>query len=394
MRAHFALTFGLAVTISSSGCLARQVAADGRNFRQALLDMYTDQIMDNLIRAAENRAFVQISYRALTVTDAQILKANLGAEADPTQTNTVLRTTAALVSNMYGATTKLLYGSSLERDRTMQIFADPVLAKDDVYTYYLAFAHDPSLFVCSDRPPCGPVHIKKKCGGKWYWVPDDAAGVFLQLALRTTFMRGTDPPPPLLWDTTIDDVQVVETLYKGKDKDKQPSGFNVVVKLKKAVPNSDGLLFIDTADGNQYERRVLHWPSPKKKDEEMVQELQTQISIDEAAKLFDKKEQAVSADTVGAILRDKLKDRPAQFYTTAKENRGELPLDRQRLEAAVKAYNEYRKGLLEPVVPATSLHSEPSPQTVVRSCVTTAPTNPVEETARPRLCTFGRPFAP
>src|SRR6516162_5139856 len=106
------------------GCLARQVAADGRNFRQALLEMYTDQVMDNLIRASENMPFVQLAYRNLTVTDLQTVKASLGDESDPTKMKTVAELTAALLQSVHGYTNKLFYNGGFERDRQMQFQAD------------------------------------------------------------------------------------------------------------------------------------------------------------------------------------------------------------------------------------------------------------------------------
>src|SRR5207237_8099991 len=101
---------------------------------------------------------------------------------------------------------KILFGASLERDRTMEFKADPVTGKDDVYDYYLAFARDPELFVASPKEPSCPVYMKKKRGATWYWIPTSAGGVFLQLVLKTTFLRGPDTPPPTSWPTMIEDI--------------------------------------------------------------------------------------------------------------------------------------------------------------------------------------------
>src|SRR5438876_5291007 len=113
----------LAISFGSTGCLARQVASDGCHFRQALLDMYTDQVMENLIHASENQPFVQLAYRNLIVTDTQILKGNLGGEVDPSSSRTSLRLTSALLTSMRSVSSKLGFGANLERDRTMQFRA-------------------------------------------------------------------------------------------------------------------------------------------------------------------------------------------------------------------------------------------------------------------------------
>lgn len=237
-----------ALTIASSGCFLHQVANDGINFRQSLLDMYTDQIMDNLIRASQNRPFAQLSYRNLIVTDFQMSKCSISDEADPTNSHTLAATTGALLTSMHSFTDKVVFGVNMERDRTMEFTSDPVTGKNDVYEYYLAFASDPTLFrVSKQEPGCG-FQIKKKSGDQWYWVPADAGGVFLQLALKTTFMRGTETPPPVFWETRIVSMEPgwgsdapahpAESQFKYTftfqdpvPNDNAPSGFHMVVEL-------------------------------------------------------------------------------------------------------------------------------------------------------------------
>src|SRR2546426_6899290 len=72
----------LACVVLTGGCLARQVARDGANFRTAIEDMYTDQIMDNLIRAHNNLPFIQLSYSNMLVQDTDT--ASGMAEVDQT----------------------------------------------------------------------------------------------------------------------------------------------------------------------------------------------------------------------------------------------------------------------------------------------------------------------
>ena len=45
----------------------RSFRNDGNQVRRALLDMYEDQAMDNLIRAHENLPFVQLNYHDVLV---------------------------------------------------------------------------------------------------------------------------------------------------------------------------------------------------------------------------------------------------------------------------------------------------------------------------------------
>jgi hypothetical protein len=234
----------------ASGCLTRQVARDGINFRQALLDIYTDQVMDNLIRASQNRPFVQLAYRNLIVTDAQTCKASASNEADPSSNKSVAKATSALLTSMHAFTDRILFGGSLQRDRTMQFLSDPVTGQKDVYEYYLAFANDPALFCSSQGEPKCAVHIKKKCDGKWYWVPQEASGVFLQLALKTTFMRGPQTPPPIYWDTTIGAV-ISKGQHQSANSDKSVVQYDYEITFLNPVPNDggDGFRLIADLDG-------------------------------------------------------------------------------------------------------------------------------------------------
>src|SRR5580704_10943044 len=91
-RTRDRLGFGLFLVISLvavSGCLGRQVASDGSTFRQALLDMYTEQALNNLICARTNQPFVQLAYRDLNVTDLKMVSLGISDEIDPTHTQTV-----------------------------------------------------------------------------------------------------------------------------------------------------------------------------------------------------------------------------------------------------------------------------------------------------------------
>src|SRR5690242_16054393 len=73
----------LLIAAVANGCLARQVAEDGMGIRRALVDMYTDQALDNLIRAHENRPFVQLKYSQLAIKDTDDAMATVnGGDAE------------------------------------------------------------------------------------------------------------------------------------------------------------------------------------------------------------------------------------------------------------------------------------------------------------------------
>ena len=272
MRVRLALSLLGTCCLLYAGCLSRQVSTDGRNFRQSLQDMYTDQVMDNLISAANNQAFVQLDYKGLIVTDTQTIKANISDESDPTSARTLARKTGAILASMHGYTNKLLYGGSFDCNRQMQFSADPVAGKSDIYDYYIAFVREPSLFCSSEQKPRGAVHIAKKSGDRWYWVPTEAAALFLQLALKTTVMRGPDPAPPIYWETTIEDVAPQYNEKTGEELKQAIGGQMVTVKyfvtLASEVPNGDngGVAEVTLADGSkqQFELHKLRFYNPIK----------------------------------------------------------------------------------------------------------------------------------
>jgi hypothetical protein len=230
-----------------SGCLARQVACDGKGFRQSLLDMYTDQVMDNLIRARCGQAFVQLAYRDLLVQDYDTLTATAGNE-NLSQGVRATGPVGQLVSLARTFSNKFTVGGSGRLDKTLSFHADPITDKNEIYEYYLAFAMDNTLLVETDTKPDFPVHIIRQCGKKYYWVPCDAAGVFQQLCLKTTFMRGPEKATaPDYFEATISDV-VVE-----KREDGVIYGY---VIFDRAVKTDKGYMLVTLSDKRQVRIRL------------------------------------------------------------------------------------------------------------------------------------------
>jgi hypothetical protein len=242
MRAGPMVFWGFSCLLCA-GCLSSQVASDGQNFRQALLDMYTEQAMDNLINAANSQAFVQLDYKSLIVTDTQTVKATLADESDPMSTKTFINKTGALLTAMHTYTNRLLFGGTFDSNRQMQFSSDPVSGNSDIYDCYRAFVQDSSLFCSSDEKPTGAVYLARKRCGRWYWVPLDAGPMFLQLTLKTAFMRGPDAPPPIYWSTTVDSVT------PRYDKNGKPIPFKYVIAFSSEVPNDTGFVQIALASG-------------------------------------------------------------------------------------------------------------------------------------------------
>jgi hypothetical protein len=235
------LLLAIIATAFFPGCLARQVARDGKDFRQAVLDIYTDQVMDNLIRAREGLPFEQLAYRDLLIQDTDSLGGTLyNPYLDETTKAATGLGVLSSVTEKFSNTLRI--GVSAKRDRVMSFKADPITDKNDIYELYLAYAMDPELFVVSCQPPpCHAVHIMRQWNDKFYWVPIDAAPVFQRLVLETTFMRGAKTTPSAYYERTI--VDVLEKEVAGQDERAY------LFQFATPLPNGEGAIEVDARGG-------------------------------------------------------------------------------------------------------------------------------------------------
>jgi hypothetical protein len=281
----------LALAPCCAGCLGKQFARDGISLRQAILDMYTDQIMDNLIRARCNMPFVQLKYSQIQANDSDEYSAT-GAIDQTIETARDLITGAVMrtLTNDYKA------AATGDRKMAMNFTADPITDENDIYQKYMAFAMDPSLLVVSDCPPQGPVHILRKRHGCYYWVPCEAGPAFLDLCMKTTFMRGKD------------DGAIVPAAYAvkitGLENTRKSTEDTVTAMLvfDKEVPNGEGLLVVDLPDGRAARIGVLRvYQDPDGKRVDVGQPTRRLL-----AQWFPERDKVQPED---------LKDRSARFYS-------------------------------------------------------------------------------
>lgn len=54
--------------LATAGCAVHQVQHDQEQIRRALLELYTDQIMDNLVRASQGLPIIQLDYNNAQAT--------------------------------------------------------------------------------------------------------------------------------------------------------------------------------------------------------------------------------------------------------------------------------------------------------------------------------------
>jgi hypothetical protein len=214
-----------------TGCAVPQAHRDQDQMRTALLDLYTNQVMDNLIRAYNRMPIIQLDY-----TQAQGMI-------------TVKNT--ANVSNMEtwatGVTSVLNAGLGLENTNQITISAVPVTTSNEVYDAYLQFLSiQDSLVATADPPPAGAAHICRKCGDMYYWVPVWCRDRFFELALLSTAQRGKS----LLPADQFYSANVIDVIGNPVPTEFDPNAVVITLKLDKKIPNDDGyLIFNDPKAG-------------------------------------------------------------------------------------------------------------------------------------------------
>jgi hypothetical protein len=230
----------------SGGCLGRQFARDGASVQEAVADVYTNQAIENLIRARNNLPFVQLKFSGINVSDTDDLTVSGSVKQTlETARDLFLATGMRTLTNEYDGT------GTGDRKRTMALNADPVTDQNDVYACYLAFARDSNLLVCSDERPLYPVHILRKWRKKYYWIPCEAGPAFMDLVLKSALMRGPETAPPAAYQVKILDVMDVTPAPGGTDST------TAMVVFDSAVPNGEGSLVVDLDDGRRVRASLL-----------------------------------------------------------------------------------------------------------------------------------------
>jgi hypothetical protein len=259
----------LAAAALVPGCAADRVASDQDCLRRAVLDLNTNQIMDNLIRLDKGLPIVHIDYSQLTgqITDM------VGAEGD--LENSVDHTTnlALLVAREL----KNVWTGKLTASRANQVSAtgQPVTNDPTVYNAYLAFYAKPGRLMKTPEPPPPGVAVLVRCAeagcddsgcgcrkpGHWwqqhkpaviyYWVPCDYKEDFRELCLYTVALRGQVQAVPDYFTATILGVEDVKQTKDGKGVQ-----LDMTIVLDQEVPNARGVL-IATIKGRLYEKSEL-----------------------------------------------------------------------------------------------------------------------------------------
>jgi hypothetical protein len=255
------LTFVCFSVVAITGCAVNALRDDQDRLRSALLELCTDQVMDNLVRASNGLPIIHLDY---TNANAQVtvdVNGSLGETAASTHSNsiTAIALRAALITRTFANTIT----SSLGLSRTNQVAATatPVTTSNQVYDAYLSFLTIPgSLRVTTSPPPPGAAHICERFRDEYYWIPVEFRDQYFELAGITTAQRSKSLLPP-------DDFYSVELIGFGTPDEinKMPNvrgATLVLVKTDRPVPiRSDGQATFDNGRClriSRYEKEIDH----------------------------------------------------------------------------------------------------------------------------------------
>jgi hypothetical protein len=264
--------------IMLTGCGTEQLCCDQEKIRATLLELYTNQIMDNLIRASNRMPIIQVDYGGAAATVTTKDSATFSDALATTHSNVVTAAVTKTVANTSMFVTTIMGSGTADRTNQVAVTATPVIATDDVYDAYTDFLALPgSLRVTCDPPPAGAAHICRQRDHVYYWVPMEFQKAFLNLALVTTAQRAaTLPAPDPFYSVNI--VAVVgykwenpsapaddknggaDAVLPKKDADagqgknamppQPPKVYTVLVKTDKRIPNDNGRIDLNGSKSN------------------------------------------------------------------------------------------------------------------------------------------------
>lgn len=101
-----------------TGCAAHQIQNDNEKIRATLLNLYTNQVMDNLVRASNGLPIIQLDYTNASATVTVENTASLNNVLTTTNNN-VLTMAAAPMLVLTRTTMNLLTGGLVPTTRTI-----------------------------------------------------------------------------------------------------------------------------------------------------------------------------------------------------------------------------------------------------------------------------------
>jgi len=227
---HNRLLLIIAIAVSLVGChVPGKVREVQSGFRHALLEMETNQIMDNLIRAKNGLPFVHVDYGTIQGTVTDTIDGNLGG-----------------IYTFPGvAMSSLIAGQD---QKQLGVIGNPVRDDPGVYTAYLEFlALKDSLHSSPCPPPAGAAHICRCSNGNYYWVPVERRGEFFDMAMRITGLRSQALVAKPYFELTVTSVGVDAPKSPDDIENKMPVSSAVSITFEEELKGDSGEIELSVA---------------------------------------------------------------------------------------------------------------------------------------------------
>jgi hypothetical protein len=248
----------LLATVALVGCRAQQLRCDQDKFRSVVLEMHTNQIMDNLIRARQGLPIIQMDYIHIIGTVTH--KGN----TDLSGSQQAVGSLGAVITNLFG------WGAGASQENQLGVTGEPV-TDPEVYMAYLEFLKDPDHLreTCDPPPPgmamlvqCREMPCANSCWGRcsvqkiYYWVPCEYRQQFFKLSLGAVALRGQATPAPLTFDVGIKGV--VSGSLSGDT-------YSFLVQLDQEIPVDVGWMTVILHNQlfREQDQRVRVFPPPQ-----------------------------------------------------------------------------------------------------------------------------------
>lgn len=131
----------LAGTAIMSGCTSTHVHWNATKLREAAIEYYSDQVMDNLIRARNGELFLHVNLTLLTAQVTSKVAGNVGA--GETTTDTITRGPAGLISAAATTVKPFSWSVTPERSDVLTLTAVPEINDSPMYELYIQFLNLP-----------------------------------------------------------------------------------------------------------------------------------------------------------------------------------------------------------------------------------------------------------
>lgn len=360
MQRHVIL---VAVAVASTiglGCRSHQLAYDQDHIRSAVMDLHTNQIMDNLVRVRKGLPILQLDYTNMTGTVTQT-GGLTGGGSQTVAGNSFFNIPAAqsAIRRVFTGVGNL--SASAQQVNQLTLTAQPILNAPDVYNAYLAYMKNGDHLRESSCPPpcdaavavrCYNADCDETCSGcdgcgrhgwlwwrkrerpkVYYWIPVEYRDDFRRLSLYTVAVRGQPIAVSPNFEVTV--LGVVNT----KQNAPGVNAYTARLKLDKKIPNDQGYLIANVNGRLIQTPGVITVLGDPKKPPASPNDPSADTRVDEieiSFKLKDDKGEGVGVekldDFVKAIDRQKVGVRLENFIPTGSQTDRLLDDIRTQLE--------------------------------------------------------------